>query len=720
MDEERLAEILAAAFEKLGMGEFGKNLGATNKNLTEAQKKQLKQKELLDATNKKFIDLNEQIKKGRKQYIDLGEDLKKLNQNIEDISDPIKRQRLEIERNILAQKFLTETNKKASEDFSKILGVTLVKGLFNATKTLVNSLQGGGSGVKLAADLMGTALDSTQSVFTGIAKTGETMGTAMMAAGGKSAKMGSKVALASTALEFFTSAVTSAAKEGINLLSTEAEKQIKAFNTAASAGALFGRGMDDLRLYARNAGLTVDQFANVINNNSSDLARAGYTVEQGARIVGNVTSRFAVQIGKSGQTLQTEMLNLGLGFEEQANLTAQVVSDLKRTGAAATNGQVATATLEIAKNMRAVADIMGEEYKARQDAAKKQAEQYAFQAKVNEIARRTNDPGLPKRVELAMSLMSESNRRAAIQATVLNGAVTDVAANLTGGADAGRDFANALMSGRTSMQDLTNGTAMLNDRFQQGTSATGTALSRLTIATGELAEISQAYDQQQQDSFKANSRNINKAIQDAESLAGSQGGLQGELIGVERQAQALKIAIQDILTPSIINFGKVSNEVIASVRKAVSNIDGGGSKTPKISEGVTNVGLGITALGAITALLGGAASLTGVGAAVGVPLISAGTTMMTGGGAVTTAGALGSLAGFDEGGIAEGPKSGYPATLHGTEAVVPLSDNRSIPVSMDTGALTAAVHQQSGILTEILRTMRDTNSLTSGILQHTM
>jgi hypothetical protein len=78
------------------------------------------------------------------------------------------------------------------------------------------------------------------------------------------------------------------------------------------------------------------------------------------------------------------------------------------------------------------------------------------------------------------------------------------------------------------------------------------------------------------------------------------------------------------------------------------------------------------------------------------------------------------MMGFDDGGIAEGPKSGYPATLHGTEAVVPLSDNRSIPVSMDTGALTAAVHQQSGILTEILRTMRDTNSLTSGILQHSM
>jgi hypothetical protein len=294
---------------------------------------------------------------------------------------------------------------------------------------------------------------------------------------------------------------------------------------------------------------------------------------------------------------------------------------------------------------------------------------------------------------------------------VLNGAVTDVAANLTGGADAGRDFANALMSGRTSMQDLTNGTAMLNDRFQQGTSATGESLSRLTIATGDLAEISQAYDQQQQDSFKANSRNIDKAIQDAETLAGSQGGLQNELIGVEIQAQSLKMSIQDILTPSIVKFGKVSNEVLDSVRKAVNKLSG---KEPGLGSqiGRTTAGLVGGALGLGATILAAPAT-AGASLAVGIPSI-------VGGVAIGNELYDRTFGGYADGGIAEGPNSGYPATLHGTEAVVPLSDNRSIPVSMDTGALTAAVHQQSGILTEILRTMRDTNSLTSGILQHSM
>jgi hypothetical protein len=40
---------------------------------------------------------------------------------------------------------------------------------------------------------------------------------------------------------------------------------------------------------------------------------------------------------------------------------------------------------------------------------------------------------------------------------------------------------------------------------------------------------------------------------------------------------------------------------------------------------------------------------------------------------------------FDEGGLASGPLSGYPAELHGTEAVVPLPDGKSIPVQIAGG-----------------------------------
>jgi hypothetical protein len=86
-----------------------------------------------------------------------------------------------------------------------------------------------------------------------------------------------------------------------------------------------------------------------------------------------------------------------------------------------------------------------------------------------------------------------------------------------------------------------------------------------------------------------------------------------------------------------------------------------------------------------------------------------------------------------EGGILSGSTAGFAATLHGTEAVVPLPDGKTIPVEISTPNtnqpmasentfknLTAAVNQQTGVLNQILSSMNKNNSLTSGILQHTM
>jgi hypothetical protein len=73
---------------------------------------------------------------------------------------------------------------------------------------------------------------------------------------------------------------------------------------------------------------------------------------------------------------------------------------------------------------------------------------------------------------------------------------------------------------------------------------------------------------------------------------------------------------------------------------------------------------------------------------------------------------------FADGGIASGPLSGYAATLHGTEAVVPLPDGKTLPVKMDGGgAVSQAMQYQTDLLNQILTAMQKNNTLTSGILQ---
>jgi len=48
------------------------------------------------------------------------------------------------------------------------------------------------------------------------------------------------------------------------------------------------------------------------------------------------------------------------------------------------------------------------------------------------------------------------------------------------------------------------------------------------------------------------------------------------------------------------------------------------------------------------------------------------------------------------GGVFSGPSSGYPAVMHGTEAIVPLSGGRSIPVEMKGGGTVVNIHNHSG------------------------
>ncbi len=73
---------------------------------------------------------------------------------------------------------------------------------------------------------------------------------------------------------------------------------------------------------------------------------------------------------------------------------------------------------------------------------------------------------------------------------------------------------------------------------------------------------------------------------------------------------------------------------------------------------------------------------------------------------------------MQDGGIAAGPKSGYQATLHGTEAVVPLPDGKTIPVTMpEMSNQMNMMSEQITRLDELIALMRNANGLSHKILQ---
>jgi hypothetical protein len=76
------------------------------------------------------------------------------------------------------------------------------------------------------------------------------------------------------------------------------------------------------------------------------------------------------------------------------------------------------------------------------------------------------------------------------------------------------------------------------------------------------------------------------------------------------------------------------------------------------------------------------------------------------------------------GGIFKGPSDGYPATLHGTEAVIPLPNGQAVPVEMP--GFSDMMTSQSGLLAaqlskldELISVMRNQLSTSQKILSQT-
>lgn len=725
MNADELAKILQEAFERMGITgpfkDFKDNLDDVNSALSDEEKARTKQERLLKSTNEAFGKLDDSIKKGRKKIVDLGSSVEHLDDLLLDLDDSAEKLELEFRRNALASQYLTAQYKKAGVQFLKSAGDAFISGGINMTKNFVGRLQDGASGISLASGLMTDALDMQQKQIRAASQAMETMGQVglSLAKTGKGKGLAGAVIGAGMAMDYMSEKMTDLAKFGIEILSKEVEKTVKAFNDSSASGAVFGRGMDDLRFYADRAGLTVDQFAGAIKNSNALLAESGYTVADAAKIIANVTSQFRGQVGKSGLTLQREMLNLGFGFQEQAEITAQVVAGMKKTGTGQlSRAEIAGATADLAKDMRKVADIMGEEYKAKQEAAKKATEQYAFYEMLVKRARETNDPTLVDRVRLSFTKMSESEVRARMQYAISGGAVSDFTANITGAADGAGDFNNAIFNEvNPSLERLSRSSDELHDSYMRGGNETRTAIAVAGGMIGAYGDTVAELGELQQLAFKSNTENSEKAKGAVEELAGAQGGLQDAVIGAEIAAQDLRTALQETLTPAIKKFGIVANEILDGVKKRVDSLGmGSGSATPKSGESTK-----LSEYGGM-----GALGLYGIAGVLGLAgLVTGGATLPAAGYAFGAANALGigstaaGAAGFADGGIADGPTSGYSQMLHGTEAVVPLPDNRNIPVSLDSSTLTAAINQNSSILNAILEEMKDGNSISSQIVQNT-
>jgi hypothetical protein len=370
----------------------------------------------------------------------------------------------------------------------------------------------------------------------------------------------------------------------------------------------------------------------------------------------------------------------------------------------ASNAEVAAETEKYAENLRIISAITGEDGKKKMAAVQEQANQLAFQQKLAKM-----EPEKRKATLEAMALMDDLQRKNFMElvnfGAVISADGAAAAALSSGLRDSTAEALGAFKSGNLNAQTMADIGIRHNQQMQKDyLAAEAIGLVGAAKAGGlgqERAEVLGIAVQQLQ-------KMTPEAQAEAKRLASLQGKtpdkMTDDLNLAAIAANKLAIAMETKLLPYMADFGRYSKQILEGFDSYLGGL--GGKKSPTLGEkaGQDNMmsiaQTGKTSTGEKVGFF--EQWFNTVGASQGIPGQAA----------------INATKGKALGGISTGPVSGYSETLHGTEAVVPLADNRSIPVSLDSSSITAAVNQQSGILAEILRAMQNNNSLTSQIVQN--
>ena len=166
--------------------------------------------------------------------------------------------------------------------------------------------------------------------------------------------------------------------QGFAKLAEFQEKNMLTYQSMSSAGANFGGSLTDMRLAAQGSFVTLEQFGNLVKNNSQVLGRMGGTVDDGTRAFAAMSN--SLMTSKAGESL----LSLGYTTEDvNQGMLSYIATSGGRTKEEMKNTQAITAaTAEYMTELDKLTQFTGVNRKQLEEDQKKAAAQQAFQRKL--------------------------------------------------------------------------------------------------------------------------------------------------------------------------------------------------------------------------------------------------------------------------------------------------------------------------------------------------
>jgi len=511
----------------------------------------------MDALAKAYDD-------GLKTTEELNEELESLRRQINKTTDQNKKDQLMAKKAVLEEISLRDQSRESLKDsFGQLAGVMTV-GVASAFKNIAVQALSSGDGIATAGAAMTAGIDLAN-------KTVQVGANSMKDVGGMMSQMGGKAKIAGVGLTILGSVVggvadgmSELAKTGIQFMIKETQKSIETFRNMSQSGALFADGAVGMRLAAKDAGMTLQDFSKVTAQNKEIFAKMGMGVSGG-------TQRLAGAMKAGGTEMQEQLFALGYSMEDQGNLVAQTMSAMADPSGRlkASNEEVAARAKKYAGDLALISSLTGEDIKAKQEKIKQENLELAIQQK---LAKMTPED------RAKFKAMQES--------------MTDVQR---------RQLKERMVYGSTVSADLAIMEAT-SSAFKQSGDAFASSVNDGTMSARKGLEIRAEYDQKAADQFGEQVAIGQAAMMDASSAAGqaakgmSQGIAEGgkvtregidaaekalkdrakqaptdPMVGVQKAANDFQIALEDLGTKNLDKFGGALNTTMTTITGAVND-----------------------------------------------------------------------------------------------------------------------------------------------------
>jgi hypothetical protein len=483
------------------------------------------------------------------------------------------------------------------------------------------------------------------------------------------------------------------------------EENLNAFRQLSKVGVNLGGDLNQIRVVASSVGLSMQEYGEVISANSETIALLGKSADDGAAAFTKINK------GLTTGNLSNQLLSLGYGFRDINELTASYIkinggltaSQLKNTS------QVQQSVINYGKELDVLARLTGKSREQLQKEQEEQANDLNFQSYLNGL-----DADEREKANAALQLAMQSGGKGAADAlkAKLMGLppLTEEAqmyvASMQAGGKSIEDFAEIVKNGKTLQQSqnqldkvfsqavsgnikdlkqfrtvLAAG-GMTGDKFsstlQTVQAAVATYMKRDGDNMTEEAAIQRALNDERKKQIEQGKSGAAQAAESERALK----ALSAELIGAMLPVFKVLTPIVQDLAQKFIGFAKdnmpmitdVLTKFVTAVAEFLKDLfsPGGVDRTMKKIENYVELLVGkltdmiLRKLNPLSFLdTPNAQKRDATSEEISENLQQQGTM------------------GFAEGGIANGPTTGYKTLLHGPEAVVPLPDGRKIPVKLD-------------------------------------